>query len=1136
MRCGYFLCFFLLYRIAAGFNLDVDQPSLSLGPKGSYFGFSLAQHFQNGQPKLLVGAPRAQSSQPGTDQEGALFACSVQPGITRNCRQIPVKYPLETQVTRSPGQLDTDVLHREGRNHQLLGFVVQSTGTRDGGAMACAPLTRYSQNAYTDGACYMLRNDLNHSGIISTCIPLPKKDRHNEYGTCEQGFSAFMDENVVLTGLPGARKWTGGVFGRYTFNVDGFPDSVDRWTMEVNKQQNGIINLLTSHDYLGYSVRYGRFGFWYEEAGRENFTVVSGATRYNQTGAVLFLPFRKKARPEEERLLGLDESGFRLSGRQLGSGFGYSVEVLDLNNDGFDDLIVGAPFEFFFDEDLEYGGAVYVFFSNGKQQAKGDEHLVFREPVILRGNGGLHSQFGLSLAALGNVDSDEKGFEDFAVGAPYADGERGAVFVYHGAQPDRFSSTPAQAIFARNFDNLLGAQPLRTFGAALTGGVDMDGNGYPDLAIGAFESDVAVMLRSRPVVEVHLDHNLNQRYIRINGGGSCPRNFRTFSVQTAVRTSNRNDTAAVLNLSDEPYQCELRIIPFLKGAPPRAVFKQSGTTSVSWPCGRDSVRYEQLRDHEVYVPLSNQDWVNPIRFNFTLRMATRSRRELPPVVRESANFHEFEATFDRKCGDDNDCHTDLSVKPILLNMTRTTNGTYTSKVTERDSIVVRFLVENRRERAFLAKLYVTYNQDELDEPQIANNPTGVDVVQKRNGLAIVALGNPVEEQQQLSFDLSFNLVRGSSERVSTELIFDVLVNSTSIEEYPEDNQWKAEVKLIKEADLQLDGVSRPPIIRFSKGNRRATDEEDIGAQVVHAYTVTNHGPFYAKNVTVTINWPLKLNTPHDEWVLYTLEEPVVRHRGEVRKCSNNRESKAVNPLDIYNDEILKLAYSTYGPLRTSREKVSEHSALSLVILNSTRFSALPQLKPDERQTLERNEPDLRQSSIFDSEYIRTKDVVETSGEKVRIVDINCKDNSAICVPLVCHFDYIGTKESALIEIRARLWNYTFSADYQRIEYIAITSQGVVEVDPQQGIIEDEKNNFAVATTHAYPDRPLQQDKLNIWILILAVIVGLFLLAVLILIAYRCGFFKRKRPQQGLLHQAEYKHQREMYGAQSGNYR
>lgn len=59
---------------------------------------------------------------------------------------------------------------------------------------ACAPLLRWGSNAYTDGVCYMLGNDLNHSSIISTCNPLPKKDRHNDYGACEQGFSGFLDE------------------------------------------------------------------------------------------------------------------------------------------------------------------------------------------------------------------------------------------------------------------------------------------------------------------------------------------------------------------------------------------------------------------------------------------------------------------------------------------------------------------------------------------------------------------------------------------------------------------------------------------------------------------------------------------------------------------------------------------------------------------------------------------------------------------------------------------------------------------------------------------------------------------------------------------------------------------------------
>lgn len=43
---------------------------------------------------------------------------------------------------------------------------------------------------------------------------------------------------------------------------------------------------------------------------------------------------------------------------------------------------------------------------------------------------------------------------------------------------------------------------IKTFGYSLSGGMDLDQNGYPDLLIGAYESDAVIFIRSRPIIEL----------------------------------------------------------------------------------------------------------------------------------------------------------------------------------------------------------------------------------------------------------------------------------------------------------------------------------------------------------------------------------------------------------------------------------------------------------------------------------------------------------------------------------------------------------------------------------------------------------------------------------------------------------
>ena len=57
---------------------------------------------------------------------------------------------------------------------------------------------------------------------------------------------------------------------------------------------------------------------------------------------------------------------------------------------------------------------------------------------------------------------------------------------------------------------------LQTFGWSLSGGMDLDGNEYPDVLVGAYESANAVYMRSAPVV------HLTSKVIRPNYNFTWP--------------------------------------------------------------------------------------------------------------------------------------------------------------------------------------------------------------------------------------------------------------------------------------------------------------------------------------------------------------------------------------------------------------------------------------------------------------------------------------------------------------------------------------------------------------------------------------------------------------------------------------
>lgn len=151
---------------------------------------------------------------------------------------------------------------------------------------------------------------------------------------------------------------------------------------------------------------------------------------------------------------------WRLDGEEEGHYFGHSVaDAGDVNGDGFDDILVGAP-------SADSGssmliGKAYVF-----SGATGALLFDFNGHYI-------GSNFGNAVDGLGDVNAD--GYGDFIVGSEYqfvSQGSEGAAYVYSG----RDGSMLWQQY---------GPEAWATFGSSVSGVGDIDGDGRNDFIVGA---------------------------------------------------------------------------------------------------------------------------------------------------------------------------------------------------------------------------------------------------------------------------------------------------------------------------------------------------------------------------------------------------------------------------------------------------------------------------------------------------------------------------------------------------------------------------------------------------------------------------------------------------------------------------
>jgi hypothetical protein len=183
------------------------------------------------------------------------------------------------------------------------------------------------------------------------------------------------------------------------------------------------------------------------------------------------------------------EDGFVVVGDR-GDRLGFSVSSAgDVNEDGIDDLIIGAPFGG--DPAVEPGVACVIYGVEGNSRDSVDlGQLSVEDGYIIVGDAS-GDEAGRSVSSVGDVNGD--GIDDLIVGAPYGDdggSKAGEAYVIYGREADDRATIDLSNLSDEEGFVIVGAMGGDYLGFSVSSAGDVNGDGLDDLVVGAPRGDI----------------------------------------------------------------------------------------------------------------------------------------------------------------------------------------------------------------------------------------------------------------------------------------------------------------------------------------------------------------------------------------------------------------------------------------------------------------------------------------------------------------------------------------------------------------------------------------------------------------------------------------------------------------------
>ncbi|XP_051894362.1 integrin alpha-8-like [Pristis pectinata] len=819
---GILLFFSCLLLQLHAFNLDAENPIIYTGPEGSYFGFSVEFYMpESGTPGVLIGAPKANTTQEDVIEGGAVFLC---PWSTNGslCSLIP----FDTKGDRYSE--NSREIMMDYKSNQWFGATVKAYKEK---VVACAPMYhwKYVKISFNEdltggktpvGSCLVASQNFSTYAEYSPCrssiLQAQIEGGAPDQRFCEAGWSSELTEGGdLLLGAPGSFFWQGQLIAA---KVDQILQNYDyNYPLKVLGSKKQTEDAKGTQDTALWNISWELRG-------------------ESTLGSVIILWSTNMTTIQS------------IIGEQVAAYFGYAVTVLDINSDGRDDILVGAPLFMSRGQDgkLHELGRLYVYL----QEKPG----VFKEPPQTFTGTDKYGRFGSAITSLGDLDYD--GYMDVAVGAPFAgeDGN-GRVFIYLGHATGLYQE-PFQELKGTWNPDVMSAG----FGFALKGGSDIDANNFPDLIVGAHDVDNVLVYRAKPVVtaevKLALVPNILNPELKTCRLPETHTSVTCFEVQMCARVKGHDIPQhyvldAQVQLDKNKQRSQQRTL-FLHSHQAQEWFQFPPMENKQETCKnltaylRDEAEFKDKLSL-IVVTLNCSLAEEPLTSSGTLSIVLSPHSQV--LVTQKARIL-------LDCGSDNVCTPNLK-----LLATADKDHLIAGEVTP---LTLSFSAVNDGEGAYETELHIPL------PPQIYFTS----VVQGNKGLTklscnlmvnngsqtvICDLGNPMESDTKISAGLHFTV--HSLEQVETITIGTQIKSKNSQNSDSEVVHLKLQVKAV--AQLVLRGASLPeqiflPFINLESPSDTVVKNNSLPV-IEHVFELHNNGPSTISKALIEIDWPADFN-------------------------------------------------------------------------------------------------------------------------------------------------------------------------------------------------------------------------------------------------------------------------------------